>query len=231
MAKKNNNNTSFESSMTDLMISLALIFMLLLASVMLKMNNQARELTKTRSELIVELSDILNQMNRSDIDVMPDESDPLTLKVILGEGEDSLKFATGKYNLTPKNAAFLNTLMPKIISTLYDKKYRDSIDSIRIEGYTDDAPYKVNGVNLNVELSQQRALEVLNHTRKNSLKNEKEKEFFIEKASINGKGDINRYLKKNEQDDSCKKAESRRVEIKIKIRSKDEENLKKDIRS
>ena len=112
MAKKNNNNTSFDSSMTDLMISLALIFMLLLASVMLKMNNQARELTKTRSELIVELSDILNQMNRSDIDVMPDESDPLTLKVILGEGEDSLKFATGKYNLTPKNAAFLNLPHP-----------------------------------------------------------------------------------------------------------------------
>lgn len=228
---KKNNNTSFESSMTDLMISLALIFMLLLASVMLKINNQAEELTKTRKELIVELSDILNQMHRSDIDVMPDEHDPLTLKVVLGEGEGSLKFATGKYNLSPKNIAFLDNLMPKIISTLYDKKYRDSIDTIKIEGYTDDDKYMVGGKNINVELSQARALEVLNHTRKNSLKNEKEKEFFIEKASINGKGDIDSYLKKNEKDGRCNKAESRRVEIKIKIRSKDEENLKKTIRT
>ena len=41
MAKNNNKNNSFESTMTDLMISLALIFMLLLASVMLKMNNHS----------------------------------------------------------------------------------------------------------------------------------------------------------------------------------------------
>ena len=224
MAKQH--NTSYESSMTDLMISLALIFMLLLASVMLKINNQAVELTQTRKELIVELSDILNQMHRSDIDVMPDEKDPLTLKVVLGDGEDSLKFATGKYNLTSKNQEFLNDLMPRIISTLMGDKYKDSIDTIRIEGYTDDDKYMVNGRNINVELSQSRALEVLNHTRKFSLKKESEQEFFIQKASINGKGDIKNYWITN-SDGSCNKAKSRRVEIKIKIRSKDEENLSK----
>ena len=81
--KNNNKNNSFESSMTDLMISLALIFMLLLASVMLKMNNQAGELTQTRSNLITELSEILNQMQKGDTYVTDDE-DPLTLKVDLG---------------------------------------------------------------------------------------------------------------------------------------------------
>ena len=227
--KNNNKNNSFESSMTDLMISLALIFMLLLASVMLKMNNQAGELTQTRSNLITELSEILNQMQKGDTYVTDDE-DPLTLKVVLGEGEDSLKFATGKYTLTPQNAKFLNTLMPKIISTLYNEKYRDSIDTIRIEGYTDDDKYLVNNNNVNVELSQARALEVLNHTRKNSLKNEAEREFFIQKASINGKGDIEKYWIKN-NDGTCNKALSRRVEIKIKIKSKDEKNLSKNLKN
>ena len=225
MAKNNSKNSSFESSMTDLMISLALIFMLLLASVMLKINNQAGELAHTRSNLITELSEILNQMQKGDTYVTDDE-DPLTLKVVLGEGEDSLKFATGKYNLSPKNAMFLNTLMPKIISTLYNEKYRDSIDTIRIEGYTDDI---VNNNNINVELSQARALEVLNHTRKNSIKNEAEREFFIQKASINGKGDIEKYWIKN-NDGTCNKALSRRVEIKIKIKSKDEKNLSKNLK-
>lgn len=230
MAKNNNKNNSFESSMTDLMISLALIFMLLLASVMLKMNNQAGELTQTRNNLITELSEVLNQMQKGDTNVKEDDDDPLTLKVVLGEGEDSLKFATGKYNLTPQNAKFLNALMPKIISTLYDEKYRDAIDSIKIEGYTDDDKYMANNRNINVELSQLRALEVLNHTRKNCLTNAKEKEFFEDKASINGKGDIPKYLKYYDNG-SVNKYASRRVEIKIKIKSKDEQHLSEKLKN
>lgn len=229
MAKRKNSNASFESSMTDLMISLALIFMLLLASVMLKMNNQAGELDKTKNDLIVELSEVLDELHKDEIEVVPDGEDPLSLKVVLGEGKDSLKFATGKYNLTPQNAQFLNALMPKIISTIYNEKYRNSIDTIRIEGYTDNDKYIVGGRNINVELSQWRALEVLNHTRKNCLTNIKEREFFEDKASINGKGDIPRYLIKD-NNGLCDKPKSRRVEIKIKIKSKDEEHLSKKLK-
>ena len=83
MAKKNKSN-SFESSMTDLMISLALIFMLLLASVMLKLNNQAGELTQAKNELINELSDVLQDKMNGNISVLADEEDPLSLKIVLG---------------------------------------------------------------------------------------------------------------------------------------------------
>jgi flagellar motor protein MotB len=195
---------------------------------MLKINNQAGELTKTRNGLITELSEVLNQMQKGDIEIVADEKDPLSLKIVLGESENSLKFATGKYNLSPKDAAFLNKIMPKIIATLYDEKYRNSIDAIKIEGYTDDDKYSGSNNYGNVELSQARALEVLNHTRKNCLTNQNQREFFVDKASINGKGDIQNYWIKN-ADGTCNKTKSRRVEIKIKIKSKDEEKLNKSL--
>ena len=116
-------NNSYESSMTDLMISLALIFMLLLAAVMLKINNQAGELTQTRNALITELSEVLKQMQKGEIEVIADEQDPLSLKIVLGEGEDTLKFEKGKYNLRPKDAKFLDKLMPNIIGVLNSEKY------------------------------------------------------------------------------------------------------------
>ncbi len=226
MAKKTKSN-SFESSMTDLMISLALIFMLLLASVMLKLNNQAGELTQAKNDLIKELSDVLQDKMNSNIIVAADEEDPLSLKIVLGENENTLKFEKGKQNLRTQDQKFLASLMPKIIDTIYKDEFRSSIDTIKIEGYTDDDKYVAQNYT-NIELSQDRALAVLNHTRKNCIKDPLKKEFFIDKASINGKGDLEKYWIKN-FDGSCNKDKSRRVEIKIKIKSKDEEKLEKQI--
>lgn len=228
MARKDNSN-SFESSMTDLMISLALIFMLLLGSVMIKLNNQAGELTKARNNLIKELSDILENKTNSNLEVLTDEDDPLSLKIVLGENENTLKFEKGKWDLQQKDSQFLNLIMPKIVDVLYKDEFRNSIDTIKIEGYTDDDKYSVQNFS-NIELSQARALTVLNNTRKYYLTDPKKRDFFIDKASINGKGDLEDYWIKND-DGSCNKDKSRRVEIKIKIKSKDEERLEKTITS
>lgn len=218
---------SFESSMTDLMISLALIFMLLLASVMLKLNNQAGELTQAKNALIKELSDVLQDKMDGNILVSADEDDPLSLKIILGEDENTLKFEKGKQNLRIKDQKFLETLMPKIVDILYKDDFKNSIDTIKIEGYTDNDKYIAQNYS-NIELSQDRALAVLNYARQYCINDPLKKEFFIDKASINGKGDLEKYWIKN-ADGSCNKDKSRRVEIKIKIKSKDEEKLEKQI--
>ena len=203
---------SYESSMTDLMISLALIFMLLLASVMLKLNNQAGELTQTKNELITQLTEVLNQTGN--IEVVADKNDPLSLVIVLGESSSALKFAKGKHSLSGSDKQFLNKLMPQILDVLYKENYRNSIDSIKIEGYTDNDPYIGGSDYSNVELSQARALEVLNYTRKYALRYDKAVQtFFVDKASINGKGDIESYWIKN-VDGTCNKDKSRRVEEK-----------------
>lgn len=228
------NKNDFLTSMTDLMISLVLIFMLLLASTMLKLNDQTNESNKTRQKLKEELSRVLKENFDKDLDVQNVPTDPLSIKIILGESENTLKFERGSYNLNNKDKAFLDKLMPEILNTLNKPEYKNEIDTIKIEGYTDNDKYIGKNVNYsNVELSQDRALVVFNYTRKHSLNNQKSlKEFFIDKTSINGKGDIPEYLIcKNEKND-CKnnpnnvdKQKSRRVEIKIKIKSYDETKL------
>ena len=222
---------SYESSMTDLMISLALIFMLLLAAVMLKLNNQAGELTQTKNELITQLTEVLSKTGN--IEIVADKNDPLSLVIVLGESSSALKFEKGKYSLGNSDKVFLNKLMPQILNILHDEKYRSSIDSLKIEGYTDNDPYVGSNNYSNVELSQARALEVLNYTRKYALQYDNDvRTFFIDKASINGKGDIPQYwIKKTDGSGNCDKEKSRRVEIKIKIKSKDEQRLAKNLNS
>lgn len=226
-------SSPFESSMTDLMISLALIFMLLLASVMLKIKNQHDEeqamAGKTRQELITELTDILYQKN---INVKEDETDPLSLVIIVGEDAKTLKFEQGQYLLDDNDKKFLKELMPNIMNILYKESFRNEIDTIRIEGYTND-----DGSDwLNLDLSQKRALSVLSYSLSSEIKmnenaeiNKKIKNFIIDKASINGKGAIKKYLIKT-KDGKVDKIKSRRVEIKIKIKSQEEQRLKNNLK-
>ena len=71
------NKNDFLTSMTDLMISLVLIFMLLLASTMLKLNDQTNELNTKRQTLKEELSNILKENFDRDLDIQDVPDDPL----------------------------------------------------------------------------------------------------------------------------------------------------------
>lgn len=221
----------FESSMTDLMISLVLIFMLMLASVMLKIkNNNDAETAKsgqTRQELITELTDILSARN---IVVTEDKNDPLALVIVVGENANTLKFEQGQFSLDERDKQFLKQLIPNIMNVLYKETFRNSIDTIRIEGYTNDDGNDWN----NLELSQKRALSVLTYSLSSEIKmsnnieeNKLIKQFIIDKASINGRGEIDKYLIKDSAG-KVNKQLSRRVEIKIKIKSQEERRLQKE---
>jgi outer membrane protein OmpA-like peptidoglycan-associated protein len=214
----------FESSMTDLMISLALIFMLLLASVLLQITHknemEKRQSGQTRDELIEELS---KELSRFKIETKRDDKDPLSLVIVVGEEHNNLKFESDNSTLDEKDHEFLKKIIPIIMNLLYEK-YQNEIDSIRIEGYTDDDGNDWH----NLKLSQKRALEVLLYSLSSELSMPIEvKRFVIKTASINGRGETPDYLVI--QDGKINKDKSRRVEIKIKIKSQEQKRLEKEM--
>lgn len=213
-------SSPFESSMTDLMISLALIFMLLLASVMLQIQKQ-EESDKLKSGKTVDVlvDELTEKLKHFKVETKKDLNDPLSLIIVVGENDDTLKFNTREWQLDENDKRFINKIIPAIMGVVYSTQYRNSIDSIRIEGYTDEDGNDWD----NLLLSQQRALSVLNHsTRENVLSNPKMRNFLVEKASVLGRGEIKKYLQET-------KKKSRRVEIKIKVKTQEQIRLEKEL--
>lgn len=213
-------SSPFESSMTDLMISLALIFMLLLASVMLQIQKQEetdkQKSGKTVADLVSELTEKLKYFK---VETKKDANDPLSLIIVVGENDNTLKFNTGEWLLDKNDKKFINKIIPAIMGVVYSNQYKNSIDSIRIEGYTDEDGKDWD----NLLLSQQRALSVLNHsTKENVLNDENMRNFLIEKVSVLGRGEIKKYLQET-------KKKSRRVEIKIKVKTQEQIRLENEL--
>lgn len=208
MATKQN----FESSMTDLMISLVVIFLLVIAAIILKLNDVKQEREQKVVIIIKALQEELNnkthELNIPGLKVERDADDPLSLDIEVAES--NLKFDFNKFELNPQNKQFLSQVMPIILDVLLN--YQNDIDLIKISGYTD----KVGG-NAgmgNIILSQDRALSVLNYSLKEIFSGESspERSFLIDRASISGFGSTAKYLKATDES-------SRRTVIKIKVKS------------
>src|ERR1700754_589578 len=104
-----NTESGLSSSMTDLMTSLAVIFILLLVA---SLNNSQQEgettrnliLAKLKEKMEIELADYKDQ----GFEVKNDPKDPLSLIVIVPEG--LLNFQSGKSDVPEKGIEFLNKI-------------------------------------------------------------------------------------------------------------------------
>src|SRR4051812_3848580 len=98
------------SSLTDLMTSLAVIFILLLVA---SLNNAQQESEMTRSDIRAELREKLQEFR--DIKVEDDPKDPLSLWVLVPQ--NLLGFPFGKYEIPPQGMLFLQGFVPKLAET------------------------------------------------------------------------------------------------------------------
>ena len=137
---------------TDLMTSLAIVFILLFAAQITNTSSAAHsELQENKEDVQAALRDHIQRLGLS---LDTDPRDPLALLIVVPE--NLLTFEFGKSTLSPTADQFLVEALPFYVGALCGP-LRDKIDSLAIEGHTDDQGSDA----FNLKLSQERSLAVM----------------------------------------------------------------------
>ncbi len=204
---------------TDLMTSLAVIFILLFTAYVTKVSetdSQAMVQAPVPERKIARetADDIKGQLRdhfeRFHLSLEADPTDPHVVRIVVPE--QLLNFEFGKGTLSSIAERFLAEAMPTYAGVLCGA-LRDKIDSLVIEGHTDDRGSDIH----NLRLSQERSLNVM----VKSLQVIEEtvpwaSRCFQEKTSASGRGRQDLVLDRMRFPDRDK---SRRVVFKIRLRS------------
>ena len=209
---KQEEETSYWLSFSDLMASVLIIFILLFVynliayeESMNETEKMIRELTSTRMKIITMLQE---EFDKENMDII---IDPKTGAIQLNE---SILFDTGKSELKEEGKEFAQKFIPIYVKILLgNDEIKSQVSQIIIEGHTDD----VGGYLYNLKLSQERSLSVaqflLNSEFNYKYKNEMEKYL-----TINGRSYSEPILN---NDGSINKDASRRVEIKFRLKEEE----------
>lgn len=216
MAQDKEDSSGLSSAFTDLMTSLAVIFILLLVA---SLNNVQQEGQLTKNAILLKLQEKLEtelkDYKTQGFEVKNDPRDPLGLIVLVPEG--LLNFEVSKSNIPEKGVLFLNSIIPKMSSTICSEEFKNDIDSIVVEGHTDSTGTDA----VNLPLSQQRSMSVVQESLKVLEQNGKEnnsngRACFLELLSATGRGSVEPILDEQGKEDFNR---SRRVVFKIRVRS------------
>jgi outer membrane protein OmpA-like peptidoglycan-associated protein len=203
-----NGSSSLASSLTDLMTSLMVIFVLLLVATL---NNASAEGENTRNLILDRLKLDLQDFARQGVRVEKDPADPLGLLVLVPEG--LLNFAVDRTDIPEGGVRFLSDFSPRLAKTACSERYRKEISSIVVEGHTDSSGTD----EYNLQLSQERSMSVVQQTLKILGQGEPgDKACFLDFLSANGRGSKEPIRDADGNEDRDR---SRRVVFKIRVRS------------
>jgi len=201
---------------TDLMTSLAVIFILLLCSFM---NNAFEDGQSTRTKILEQLQQQLKEFVAKGVTIQSDPNDPLALLILVPEG--LLEFQLDQSKIPPKGVVFLKSFMPRLADTIYKAEFRNEINSVLVEGHTDS----LGSDSHNLELSQHRSLAVVNASMDILQASGQEeaaiamkKDYFLRVLSASGRGKQDLIMTHGKEDHK----QSRRVVFKIRVRSFEE---------
>lgn len=204
------------SSLTDLMTSLMVIFILLLLVFV------HRTAGKDAAVTDVLLRKLLADMKPHGFNEQTIRHDPRDKNAILVIVPDRLmNFETSKSTLRPEGERFLKEYIPEFAGVLCSEQFRSSIESIVVEGHTDIHPWVGQSAeesqNSNLKLSQDRSMEVVKSALSDLTGMEPRRSCFLEKLSATGRG---------EQEQEATPEESRRVILKIRVKVVEAEMVK-----
>lgn len=213
------NSDHLSSSLTDLMTSLMVIFILLLMAFVVRTAGKDAALTD------VLLKRLLSDMRPQGFNEQSIRKDPRDRNAILMIVPDRLmNFETGKFILSLKGQEFLKGYIPDLAEVLCSDQFRASVESIVVEGHTDTQGYggtAEESQNLNLKLSQDRSMEVVKNSLADLAGMGAKRSCFLEKLSASGRG---------EQEQEPTPAASRRVILKIRVKATDASQVRVNVK-
>lgn len=202
------NSDHLNSSMTDLMTSLMVIFILLL---LVFVHRTAGKDAAVTDVLLKRLLYEMKPQGFNENTIRPDPRDRNAILVIVPDR--LMNFEAGQSNLRPEGEEFLKRYIPDLAEVLCSDQFRSSIESIVVEGHTDTQPYAgrtaEESQSLNLKLSQDRSMVVVKNALADLSSMEEKRGCFLEKLSASGRG---------EQEQEATPDESRRVILKIRVK-------------
>ncbi len=207
------NDNIFWTTMSDLLLGLAIIFMTLFVLAMTGFTQETVELQQNQMKASEQLADRLQEAN---IDA---EVDKLTGNVKISELE---LFDVGSYTLSDKGKKYLDKFVPIYIDTIYSNPaLYENVVNIVVQGHTDSQMFKGlktidEQFSKNMELSLLRANAVENYmlkTKYNPIYSEKFRKMIV----VEGRSFSEPVLTADGKEDYAK---SRRVELKLRVKAK-----------
>lgn len=235
--KRDEEETSYWLSYSDMMAALLLIFILIISFTILQSQTRyeekenellaQQELVEKQQEQLEKQQEQLDELigiRKELIEALKEEFDGTDLSVTVDSKtgsialDSSILFDSGQYNLKSTGEELLKKFLPKYINVLTSREFNDYISEIIIEGHTDtQGDYLYN-----LELSQKRALSVSSFcldTNKNVLSQKKITK-LRKIITANGKSFSNPVL-----DDSGKEDQNASRRVEFLFRLKDEEMI------
>jgi len=207
------NNNIFWTTMSDLLLGLAIIFMTLFVLAISGFSQENMEVQQTQIKVSEQIA---QELKKENIDV---EVDKLTGSVKISELQ---LFNVGSYELSPKGRQFLDKFVPIYINTIFtNPTLSENVENIIIQGHTDsqmfaDAKTPEEQFTKNMELSLQRAAAVQDYMLKTKY-DKKNAPALSKMIVVEGKSFSEPVLDNNGKEDYAK---SRRVELKLRVKGK-----------
>lgn len=202
-------NQSYWIPLADLMTGLMMVFMLLTAAFMLRVEQTTtlvvKEYEVTKRDMLLALQkEFEKDLKQWNAEILGD----MTIRF----NDPSVLFATGSSDLRPRFRQVLAEFFPRYIALLTSNKYKDAVKEIRIEGHTSSfwngAEDEKTAYFRNMELSQARTRSTLEYLM--SLpKVQDNEEWLVQHVTANGLSSSHPLLIKNSQ------AANQRVEFRI----------------
>lgn len=196
-------------AMTDLMTSLAVVFILLLVIYLNRTFVETQQGSLKRLEALKTELDkaLVAQSIECEMDA---NKDPLSCTIRVRD--DKLRFAFNSAALADSGQTFLHWMTPRLTKVLCGKQFQDDVEAVLIQGFTDS----VGNDDSNLKLSAERSFQVLSYGLNKAPLPSTERNCLLDLASTSGRGERELIRLPNGQENA---AASRRVEFTIRVKS------------